>query len=633
MAFVTYLRHGVFEANPIQAGLQVDFEELEADPSRMTISQNIHPANEEVDGGNDGMAAPYDGAQMAGMPPGGAMPEQPPTDEEMQPIEPGMQQPGLQQPPMQQESFMGDDFDLFLDELLEGVNDELTEAPYPWTQQGNAPRNYAGFSGPQQAPPSIAAGGPAAIANWQRQMAAVGQGAGGGGGGGAGGGGRVRPMAPRAPVARRPAAGGPADTVQKPAGPAATPAAYHPPGDDRSAMGSDAAANLGALRGMGLGANRLPPGGIPGFRTGRAAALDPNADPRAGVGRAARILGGNPGEVDPRVGVGRAAQLLNPETNGSRAGANWNAIKNGTMTIPNQPPANPAGGPTQPGAAGVNRADAIRAGQASGGAPAPDPRVGVNRAGAIRAGQASGGAPAAAAAGAEEGGVMGALRGAGNFAARNVAPVARFAGRALPVAAGGIAGAEDYAKTGNAAHAATVGTGTGLGTWGGAGIGAAIGGGLGALGGPAAPITVPLGAMAGGALGGWLGGKGGEAVSRGVADTAFGPGKSAAQTAQAKPVATAAIPPAPTGSNLVPGGALKPAGTPAAPPPTAGSNLVPGGALKTASVQSGPTTQTQSAKRVIPPSHSRLSESKSAQMTWNDYMFLMREDDKAKNSY
>ena len=43
---ISYLRHGVFEANPLQAGLQVDFEELEADPSKMTISQNIHPASE-----------------------------------------------------------------------------------------------------------------------------------------------------------------------------------------------------------------------------------------------------------------------------------------------------------------------------------------------------------------------------------------------------------------------------------------------------------------------------------------------------------------------------------------------------------------------------------------------------------
>jgi hypothetical protein len=40
---------------------------------------------------------------------------------------------------------------------------------------GIAPRNYAGFNGPQAPPASIQAGGPAAIQQWQNQMAAVGR--------------------------------------------------------------------------------------------------------------------------------------------------------------------------------------------------------------------------------------------------------------------------------------------------------------------------------------------------------------------------------------------------------------------------------------------------------------------------
>ena len=139
MPFLTSLLRDslLSEADPIQAGLQVDFEEREADPSKYTIGQNIHPASEMEDeaGGDDGMMAPYDGTQMAGgVPPmGGAA--GPPTDEEMQQIQPGMPAPqgAPGQPPMQ-EGFMKDQLDLFLDQLLDEDIEEITEAPFDWTQ-------------------------------------------------------------------------------------------------------------------------------------------------------------------------------------------------------------------------------------------------------------------------------------------------------------------------------------------------------------------------------------------------------------------------------------------------------------------------------------------------------------------
>lgn len=193
------LRGSINEADPMQAGLQVDFEQREADPSKYTISQNIHPANEEIDGGNDGNGAPYDGTQMAGMPGGGGMgamgmPEQPPGDEEMQPIQPGMQDPNQQQQmmPMQQEGFMKDHIDIFLDSLLEGIED-LQEAPPDWVTRNNPARNYTGYDGPQQAPASVAAGGQQAVQKWQNDTMAARGGQVGGGqvGGDFGGGGRT----------------------------------------------------------------------------------------------------------------------------------------------------------------------------------------------------------------------------------------------------------------------------------------------------------------------------------------------------------------------------------------------------------------------------------------------------------
>lgn len=180
MTYSKYLRQ-LFEGNPIDAGQQVDFEQTFADRSHYTLGHNLHPASEmgeEVDGGNDGMGAPadYAGAMMPGgaggppgaMPPGGAMP-----DDQLQQIQPGMPQPppGMGQPPMQ-EKVMRDTLDLYLDALLDESIEELTEGPFDWETRDN-PQTYGGLQGPQRAPPSVAAGGPAAIANWQQQAAVV----------------------------------------------------------------------------------------------------------------------------------------------------------------------------------------------------------------------------------------------------------------------------------------------------------------------------------------------------------------------------------------------------------------------------------------------------------------------------
>jgi hypothetical protein len=70
-------------------------------------------------------------------------------------------------------------------ELLRGWKASLTEnpinyqgqrfgGPTPANYPSVAARNYAGFNGPQAPPPSIQAGGPAAIQQWQQQMSAVG---------------------------------------------------------------------------------------------------------------------------------------------------------------------------------------------------------------------------------------------------------------------------------------------------------------------------------------------------------------------------------------------------------------------------------------------------------------------------
>src|ERR1044071_6751210 len=157
MTFSRFLRDALSEGNPVAAGMQVDFEQREADPSRYTIGHNIHPASEMEDqmgAGGDGMQAPYDGSMVpggpggAGMPPGGM----PPGDQELQPIQPGMAPPpgqGMppQQPPMQ-EGAMKDEFDLFLDEVLsEGPFDYQGPDPGGRNNYGNAvgSPNYPGY--------------------------------------------------------------------------------------------------------------------------------------------------------------------------------------------------------------------------------------------------------------------------------------------------------------------------------------------------------------------------------------------------------------------------------------------------------------------------------------------------------
>lgn len=95
------------EADPIQAGQLVDFEQREADPSRYSITHNIH----SVDDMTDNATAPYDGAQMPGAGAGGAMPPDasmagapggaPPPDDQLQDMN-GMPPGGgpQAQPPM-----------------------------------------------------------------------------------------------------------------------------------------------------------------------------------------------------------------------------------------------------------------------------------------------------------------------------------------------------------------------------------------------------------------------------------------------------------------------------------------------------------------------------------------------------
>lgn len=74
---------------------------------------------------------------------------------------------------------------------------------------------------------------------------------------------------------------------------------------------------------------------------------------------------------------------------------------------------------------------------------------------------------------------------------------------------------DEYQESGNVGKAASAGVGGAAG----GGAGAWIGGALGALGGPLAPVTVPLGALAGGAIGSWLGGKAGKGLYDAAAST------------------------------------------------------------------------------------------------------------------
>ncbi len=170
-------------ADPVQAGLQVDFEEKMADPSRYSIGHNIHPATDNPDGEgmsgpDDGSGAPYDGSQVAD--PSAAPPAAPPGDEELQSIPPGGPGGGPPQQPM--ESIEMNEYenklvDLFLEELFdESDSTELTErGPYnePYNKptvdyydrtgiaagQPGVPQNF-GTPSPQGPPaPGIAAPG------------------------------------------------------------------------------------------------------------------------------------------------------------------------------------------------------------------------------------------------------------------------------------------------------------------------------------------------------------------------------------------------------------------------------------------------------------------------------------------
>lgn len=346
------------EADPIQAGLQVDWEEREADPSRYTIGHNIHPAKEIEPGSDDGTAAPYEGApvpgmEMPGQPPGGAMP---PPEGELSPITPQSGGGALpqQQPPFQESAMF--DFDQFLDELLEAPGDtaaslnrqQLARGPMTGGVPANSPmvqpRNYAGFSGPQAPPPSIQAGGPGAVRQWQQQMAAVG--------------GQSRPTGSGRPSTSqaRPATT-PRPSASHPAAPAAPSGPAAPAGKTNAAGG-----------GMGV------PPLIPAFQPGRAAQL--------GSPEMARLPGPN-AAARPQIGGPGQPRLPPPE---GTAGAR---------------PAGPAGGAAaEPAPSGMAR----------------------NYPNSARFGSIPGGNAAGAGAGAETGGVMRTLgnvaRGAGGLLSR-----------------------------------------------------------------------------------------------------------------------------------------------------------------------------------------------------------------------
>lgn len=122
----------LFEADPMAADAQIDFEQQLADPSRYTIGHNIHPASEMDQQPGDG--ASYDGAMVPGAggdmmgQPGQGMPGQPPTDDQLQPIEPGMQPPG--QPPNPPQMEGRDLLDLYLDILLSESTELITIRPF-----------------------------------------------------------------------------------------------------------------------------------------------------------------------------------------------------------------------------------------------------------------------------------------------------------------------------------------------------------------------------------------------------------------------------------------------------------------------------------------------------------------------
>jgi hypothetical protein len=642
MPFLTSLLRSSLlrEADPIQAGLQIDFEEREGDPSKYTLGQNLHPAMDEMDG-EDGMGAPYDGAQI----PGGGMgmgmggdPSMPPADAEMQPIEPGMQQgmpsgmPGEEQQPPMQEGYMKDQLDLFLDQLLDENIEEISEAPFD-----NNPRDYAGFSGPQRAPASVAAGGPDAIRQWQSQMADVGRGGGrtgsnmntadlnrqsyaanggymptgraGGGrpGGGDGGG--------------RPGGGGrPSGRPGPAAGPAARPAPARPGAGGRPlppSAGGEGEYGVGQA-GSAAGEYGVGQGGV--GATGAAAGgkgSRPGVSDFSGLGAAATALGGLSYRGDPLRGGGPLSQfgqrgqaLLNPNAGGGRAASILGGNAGGTPAKPGfdlMRPQSPQGGYNiggrnfppnatlgdaqrvmggNPGQAGAGRAEQLARGNATPGSRAG--ATGVGRAADILK-------PAAG----SEGGIgrtLGnAARGVGNLVSRGASAAGDAIGSAgQAIGRGASAVGNAVGGVGGLARGA-------VGTAGRLALGP-----IGAAAMTMAPSTVANAEM-----------------PKNSPQGAYWNQQIAAQqgaknNVRGAPAGPQPQPPRPTvtsggsqpAGNLVAGGALKqPAPQPAAATPTpaapaAGTpNLVPGGAMKTAA-----------------------AESKEWKMTWNDFVFLSESD-------
>lgn len=280
-------------------------------------------------------------------------------------------------PNIKKESVEMDAYDCFLDNLLRIDEAEPTAAELnrQWAASGPAtgarsddvaPRNYAGFSGPQAPPPSVQAQGPSAVRQWQSDMARVG-----------GGAGAARTIPARS-VGRNsrsaaPERSGSSATPRSPSH-SATAADYRAQRDSRpqspSANAADAknAKPIQADAGGGFSLPGLPPG-IPAFKSGRAAGL-------GGAGRAERILGGNAGAARSGGlgGAGRAGQLYQ----GNAGGA--------ATPPPNTTPAGNA--PSRPGQAGVGRGAELRAGNAN-----PTPRTRVPSPGALgRAGNVLGSA-------------------------------------------------------------------------------------------------------------------------------------------------------------------------------------------------------------------------------------------------
>lgn len=482
-----------------------------------------------------------------------------------------------------------------------------------------APQNYGGFNGPQAPPPSVQAGGPGAIRNWQQQMSAIGGGAAAGAaqGGGAptrgsrAGGNRPAAAAPAAAPARNNGPYGANGTPDRVADARATNGANNPAqggGGALNAIGNMASAGAGAGVGAGFArnagavgnaSNSIGTSGRAGALAGGNAAGGGNRVPAFQGGRASQLVGDgtaaaagsvpNSSTVGRQLGntrladVGQVGRAGLPAFQTGRAGQLMGGNAGGGVQTPP--------GPSQPGAAGVGRAAQLAAGNAGGppptGGPTQPGAAGVGRNAAIMGGNAGPAAAAPAAAGAEGGFFSRAANAIGSGAGT----AARWAGRlAAPVA--GIAGAgEDYAQHGSIPHALMHGVGTGVGSLVGGAAGGAVGAGLGTLAAPGVGTTI--GGITGGALGGYKGAqKGGQAMDW-VSDH-LGMGGNPAPAPH--PAAAPTPPPAP-----------------AAAPAGATGNMVSG--LPKPTAPTPPPTQTAA-----------KLESVNWKMNWNDYCVLTESD-------